>query len=132
MKQIVQLVFMVVLCVGFASCMTEEPDGTVEKTDIIIGTGAEAVYGKSITVHYVGTFTDGRKFDSSRDRFTPFSLVLGARQVIQGWEDGIPGMKVGGRRKLVIPPSLAYGSTARSGIPANSTLVFDIELLSVK
>ncbi len=130
MKLIV-LLFSVLLCVGFVSCSTE-PEGTVEITDTLIGTGAEATYGKYVTVHYVGTLTNGSKFDSSRDRFQPFSFTLGSGKVIQGWEKGIPGMKVGGKRKLVIPSSLGYGSVGQPGIPANSTLVFDIELLSVK
>ena len=129
--KIIALLLSVLVCVGVVSCSTE-PEGTVEITDTLIGTGAEATRGKYITVHYVGTLTNGTKFDSSRDRFQPLSFPLGAGEMIQGWEKGIPGMKVGGKRKLVIPPSLGYGSVARPGIPANSTLIFDVELLSVK
>ena len=100
--------------------------------DSVVGKGAEAVNGKSVTVHYTGKLTDGTKFDSSVDRKEPFSFTLGAGQVIKGWEQGIVGMKVGGKRKLTIPPALAYGSNAVGAIPANSTLVFDVELLEVK
>jgi FKBP-type peptidyl-prolyl cis-trans isomerase len=101
-------------------------------TDITVGTGAEAVAGKKISVNYVGTLADGTKFDSSYDRNQPFEFTLGAGQVIAGWDQGVAGMKVGGKRKLVIPPSLGYGSQANGSIPANSTLTFEVELLAVK
>lgn len=101
-------------------------------TDTKIGTGAEATAGKEISVHYVGTLADGTKFDSSRDRGAPFEFTLGAGQVIRGWDEGFAGMKVGGMRTLVIPPSMAYGSTDRGSIPANSTLTFEVELLGVE
>jgi FKBP-type peptidyl-prolyl cis-trans isomerase FkpA len=98
-----------------------------------IGTGAEATAGKTVTVHYVGTLTDGAKFDSSRDRGQGFTFRLGAGQVIQGWDQGVAGMKVGGLRKLTIPPELGYGSRGFPGaIPPNSTLIFEVELLDVK
>ncbi len=100
--------------------------------DIKIGTGASAESGKQVTVHYVGTLTNGTKFDSSRDRGTPFTFNLGAGEVIEGWDKGVAGMKVGGVRKLTIPPDLAYGARAVGSIPANSTLVFEVELLGVK
>ncbi len=107
--------------------------GKVESTDIQVGTGAEATEGKTVTVHYTGTLTDGKKFDSSLDRGQPFSFQLGANEVIKGWDQGVTGMKVGGKRKLVIPPELAYGEASPSAdIPANSTLVFEIELLDVQ
>jgi FKBP-type peptidyl-prolyl cis-trans isomerase FkpA len=96
------------------------------------GTGAEAVSGKNVTVHYVGTLTNGSKFDSSRDRNQGFSFRLGAGQVIKGWDQGVAGMKVGGMRKLTIPPELGYGAGGYPPvIPPNSTLVFEVELLSV-
>jgi FKBP-type peptidyl-prolyl cis-trans isomerase len=104
----------------------------VEMQDTVVGKGAEAVNGKSVTVHYTGTLKDGTKFDSSVDRKEPFTFTLGAGQVIKGWEQGILGMKVGGKRKLTIPPELAYGANAVGAIPANSTLIFDVELLEVK
>lgn len=100
--------------------------------DIETGTGAEAVPGKQVTVHYVGTLENGTEFDSSRSRNQPFTFALGAGQVIRGWDEGFAGMKVGGKRKLVIPPEMAYGSQAVGSIPPNSTLVFDVELLDVK
>ena len=100
--------------------------------DAKVGSGTEAAAGKRVTVHYTGTLTDGTKFDSSVDRGQPFSFPLGAGQVIQGWEKGVAGMKVGGKRKLTIPPELGYGARgAPPVIPPNSTLVFDVELLEV-
>src|SRR6476619_5435906 len=100
--------------------------------DIKIGDGAEAKAGQSVTVHYVGTLTDGKKFDSSRDRGKGFSFKLGAGQVIKGWDQGVAGMKVGGMRKLTIPPELAYGDRGFPGaIPPKATLIFEVELLSV-
>ncbi len=97
------------------------------------GTGAEARPGNNVTVHYVGTLTDGRKFDSSRDRGQGFSFKLGAGHVIKGWDQGVAGMKVGQLRKLTIPPELAYGTRGFPPvIPPNSTLVFEVELLEVK
>ena len=104
----------------------------VQIVDTVVGKGAEATTGKTVTVHYTGTLTDGTKFDSSVDRKEPFTFTLGAGQVIKGWDQGIVGMKVGGKRKLTIPPELAYGNNAVGAIPANSTLVFDVELLEVK
>jgi len=106
--------------------------GKLQSTDEVVGTGDEAVAGKTVSVNYVGTLADGTKFDSSYDRNQPFEFTLGAGQVIKGWDEGVVGMKVGGKRKLVIPPSLGYGSTPNGSIPANSTLTFEIELLSVK
>jgi FKBP-type peptidyl-prolyl cis-trans isomerase len=100
--------------------------------DTIVGTGAEAKSGDTVSVHYVGTLTDGTKFDSSVDRGTPFEFTIGQNSVIQGWEQGIPGMKVGGKRILTIPPSLGYGEQATGSIPANSTLIFEVELLGIK
>ena len=101
--------------------------------DLRPGTGAEARAGNSVTVHYVGTLTDGTKFDSSRDRGRGFAFKLGAGQVIKGWDQGVAGMKVGQLRKLTIPPELAYGARGFPPvIPPNSTLVFEVELLEVK
>jgi FKBP-type peptidyl-prolyl cis-trans isomerase len=100
--------------------------------DTKTGDGAVAEAGKTVTVHYTGKLENGTKFDSSLDRGTPFSFILGNGNVIQGWEQGIVGMKVGGERKLTIPPSLGYGSQDLGTIPPNSTLIFDVQLLDVK
>ena len=112
--------------------INKNPTG-LQITDEIAGTGAEAKAGNLVTVNYIGTLTNGGKFDSSYDRNQPFSFTLGAGEVIKGWDEGVLGMKVGGKRKLVIPPSLAYGSqeVGNGLIPANSTLIFEIELLEV-
>ena len=100
--------------------------------DIKVGDGAEAVSGDTVSVHYTGTLTDGTKFDSSKDRGQPFSFPLGKGRVIQGWDTGVAGMKVGGVRKLTIPPEEGYGSRGAGGvIPPNATLLFEVELLGV-
>jgi FKBP-type peptidyl-prolyl cis-trans isomerase FkpA len=100
--------------------------------DLVLGTGAVAQSGQKVSVHYTGTLVDGSKFDSSVDRGRPFEFSLGAGQVIQGWDQGIAGMLVGGKRKLTVPPELGYGSRGFPPvIPANSTLIFEVELLRV-
>ena len=101
--------------------------------DVKVGTGTEATAGKNVTVHYVGTLTNGSKFDSSRDRNEGFTFRLGAGQVIEGWDKGVAGMKVGGVRKLTIPPEMGYGVRGYPPvIPGNSTLLFEVELLEVR
>ena len=112
----------------------------LKKIDVKQGHGAEAVAGHGVVVHYTGWLYDsskpdshGAKFDSSRDRNTPFGFVLGAGRVIKGWDEGVAGMKVGGQRTLVIPPQMAYGERGAGGvIPPNATLIFDVELLAVE
>ncbi|MBV1775777.1 FKBP-type peptidyl-prolyl cis-trans isomerase [Burkholderiaceae bacterium DAT-1] len=100
--------------------------------DITTGEGAVAERGQEVTVHYTGWLTDGKKFDSSKDRGIPFSFPLGAGHVIRGWDEGVAGMKVGGVRKLTIPASMGYGARGAGGvIPPNATLVFEVELLEV-
>lgn len=108
------------------------PSG-LKYTDTKVGTGAEAKAGQTATVHYTGWLTDGKKFDSSKDRGQPFSFPLGGGRVIKGWDEGVQGMKVGGVRRLTIPPQLGYGPSGAGGvIPPNATLVFEVELLDVK
>ncbi|MGH9854983.1 MAG: FKBP-type peptidyl-prolyl cis-trans isomerase [Blastocatellia bacterium] len=100
--------------------------------DIIVGTGPSPQPGQEVTVHYTGTLEDGTKFDSSLDRDKPFQFPIGMGRVIKGWDEGVMTMKVGGKRKLVIPPQLGYGARGVGPIPPNSTLVFEVELLGVK
>ncbi len=104
----------------------------LQYTDETVGAGASPTAGQKVTVHYTGTFPDGRKFDSSRDRSQPFVFTIGKGQVIQGWDEGVMTMKVGGRRILTVPPALGYGARGAGGaIPPNATLLFDVELLGV-
>jgi FKBP-type peptidyl-prolyl cis-trans isomerase FkpA len=108
------------------------PSGLVIE-EITVGTGAEAAAGQMVTVHYTGWLTDGTKFDSSKDRSDPFDFPLGAGHVIKGWDEGVQGMKIGGTRKLTIPPALGYGTRGAGGvIPPNATLVFEVELLATR
>ena len=107
-------------------------DSGLKYEDLEEGAGAEAQAGQQVTVHYTGWLTDGTKFDSSLDRNQPFSFALGKGQVIRGWDEGVQGMKEGGKRKLTIPPQLGYGARGAGGvIPPNATLIFEVELLEV-
>ena len=122
---------------GLQSALEQSFAGGKEATklvidDVKIGTGAEATTGKTVTVNYVGRLANGQEFDNSYKRGEPFTFTLGKGQVIPGWDKGIVGMKVGGTRTLVVPPSLGYGDQAAGPIPAHATLLFQIELLSVK
>ena len=104
----------------------------LQYVDLVVGTGEVAQAGQTVAVHYTGWLTNGKKFDSSVDRGQPFSFPLGAGRVIKGWDEGVQGMKVGGKRKLTIPANLGYGARGAGGvIPPNATLVFDVELLDV-
>lgn len=112
------------------SVFDEDQDFTIE--DIEIGTGDIARDGDTVSVNYTGTLPDGTEFDNSYERGEPFDFVLGEGQVIEGWEEGIIGMKVGGKRKLIIPPDMAYGSRGAAGIiPPDATLIFEVELVDV-
>lgn len=117
---------------------TSGPDGTVTTAsglryvDEVEGTGASPRPGQNVTVHYTGTLENGNKFDSSFDHGQPYTFRIGTQSVIQGWDEGVMTMKVGGKRKLIIPPNLGYGARSQPKIPANSTLIFEIELLGVQ
>src|SRR4051794_14089254 len=133
---------MLVLVLGCVGCSAPAPAGPgkeitmpdgLKYTDDQVGTGAEAAAGKTAVVHYTGWLLDGTKFDSSRDRNQPFSFALGRGQVIKGWDEGVVGMKVGGKRTLTIPPELGYGARGAGGvIPPNATLKFEVELVDVR
>lgn len=141
-----------VLCISISGCQAESTPSSQEKTamtssittlqknDTVVGTGREAEPGFNVSVHYTGWLYDekaadfkGKKFDSSVDRGQPFKFDLGASQVIQGWDEGFAGMKIGGKRTLIIPSEMGYGARGAGGaIPPNATLIFDVELLDVK
>jgi FKBP-type peptidyl-prolyl cis-trans isomerase FkpA len=133
---IVVVLLLIVVAVGAFIFLSGKNKGTtsLKIEDLVVGTGQEAKAGNLVSVNYTGWLTGGAKFDSSLDRNQPLEFTLGKGQVIQGWDQGVVGMKVGGKRKLTIPPNLAYGAQgAGSGvIPPNATLVFEVELLSVK
>ena len=107
-------------------------DAHLQVEDVVEGTGEATKNGDTLSVHYVGTFIDGTKFDSSRDSGEPFEFTLGAGQVIPGWDQGLVGMREGGTRMLMIPPELAYRDVQQGPIPPNSTLIFEVELLEIK
>ena len=135
LKTITRLLAPILLAVALGQSGAAQAAHTgakVEITDLATGGGGEALRHSRVTVHYTGWLEDGTKFDSSLDRGEPFSFTLGGRQVIAGWDRGLAGMKVGGKRRLVIPPELAYGQRGAGGtIPPNATLTFEIELLAV-
>ena len=116
-----------------SACSERKKMSDLKIEDLEVGTGAEAQAGQMVTVHYTGWLTDGQKFDSSKDRNDPFVFPLGQGMVIKGWDQGVVGMKVGGKRKLTIPAELGYGARGAGGvIPPNATLVFEVELLDTK
>jgi len=119
-----------------ADTSSKQPDlidkGNFQVTDIVVGQGAEAKNGDFITVNYIGMFENGQPFESSYDRGVPLQFVLGIGQVIPGWEIGLLGMKEGGKRRIVIPPELAYGQSGSGPIPPNTTIVFEVELVKVQ
>ncbi len=111
---------------------TMQNEDKLKVEDVKEGTGEAVKKGDIIVIHYSGTLENGQKFDSSYDRDEPFETQIGVGNVIQGWDEGVIGMKIGGKRKLTIPPSMGYGDQATGSIPPNSTLIFDLELLSIK
>jgi FKBP-type peptidyl-prolyl cis-trans isomerase len=136
-KRMRNIIFPLLLMLFFSACESitlEDPAQypNLKITDIKIGNGAQPTFGSIVTVHYVGTLTNGQKFDSSRDRNQPFSFRIGTSEVIKGWDVGLSTMKVGGKRKLEIPPEMGYGARSVGSIPANSTLIFEVELLNVQ
>ncbi len=144
MKYFINLLAILAI-IGLVSCgSTQESSKENNKTDMItlpsglqyvdmiVGNGPSPAVGKTCKVHYHGTLLDGTIFDSSVDRNQPFEFTIGVGQVIKGWDEGVMTMKAGGKRKLVIPAGLAYGSRSAGKIPANSTLVFEVELIEVK
>ena len=142
MKKLVLFLSIISLSVGCTKSCTQEKKDTQTKTitevkDLLmqeakVGTGDEAKDGNTVKVHYKGTFLDGKEFDSSHSRNQPFEFKLGAKQVIEGWDIGVRGMKVGGKRILVVPPHMAYGEKGAGGvIPPNTPLKFEVELLEV-
>jgi FKBP-type peptidyl-prolyl cis-trans isomerase FkpA len=107
--------------------------GGLQYIDVVVGSGGEARAGQNVSVHYTGWLTTGQKFDSSRDRGQPFAFPLGGGRVIQCWDQGVAGMRVGGQRRLIIPPTMGYGASGAGGvIPPSATLIFDVELLGVR
>jgi len=131
-KKLALLLPFAVACLGCGNDSSTDPSGgQLQSQDLVIGTGGVVATGDLATVHYIGRLQNGNIFDSSRNG-QPFQFRVGAGQVIQGWDRGVPGMRIGGTRRLIIPPSLAYGSQGRPPqIPGNATLTFDIELLAV-
>jgi FKBP-type peptidyl-prolyl cis-trans isomerase len=133
MRSLRMCVIAVTAALGFAACGDDAPSAATSTLlgvqDIVVGEGDPAVAGDVLTVHYTGHFVDGPVFDSSVDR-EPFTFRLGAGSVIRGWDIGLVGMRVGGQRKLIVPPALAYGSSGSGPIPPDTTLVFEIELLA--
>jgi FKBP-type peptidyl-prolyl cis-trans isomerase FkpA len=107
------------------------PSGSLQSEDLVVGTGAVAVTGDTLTVNYIGRLQNGTVFESSYAAGQTYTFRLGARQVIEGWDQGLPGLRVGGKRRLTIPPHLAYGSSGQGPIPPNATIQFDVELMSI-
>ena len=134
MKQIVVAAVTLLIAVpAYAAGKAVTTASGLKYIDVVVGKGVSPVAGKQVTVHYTGTLDNGRKFDSSVDRKEPFTFVIGVGQVIPGWDEGVMSMKAGGKRKLIIPAKLGYGSRGAGGvIPPNATLHFDVELLNVE
>jgi FKBP-type peptidyl-prolyl cis-trans isomerase len=128
---IVVIIIAIIAIIFVGQSMNNTQELKIE--DLVVGSGAQANNGDTVSVHYTGWLENGTTFDSSKDRNQPFEFTLGQGRVIPGWEQGILGMKVGGKRRLTIPPDLAYGSQGNAGvIPPNATLIFEVELLEIK
>lgn len=123
-----------VVVFSMIGCAADQPTGpsSVQTEDLVVGTGAAAANGNTVTVNYIGRLQDGSVFDDSYARGQPIAFRIGAGQVIPGFEQGIVGMRVGGKRRLTIPPALAYGSSGNGPIPPNATIVFEVELMAVQ
>ncbi len=137
MKKVIVVLLGLLICITTVNAEVVKMKSGLGYEDEEVGTGAEAVSGKTVEVHYTGWLDEkgqkGKKFDSSVDRGTPFSFPLGAGRVIKGWDEGVAGMKVGGKRTLMIPSELGYGTRGAGGvIPPNANLIFEVELLDVK
>lgn len=133
MKKLISTLLISSLFLISCNKMDEQPITELQIEELTVGSGEVAQIGDTVSVHYTGTLQDGTKFDSSKDRGTPFEFTIGEGRVIEGWEEGVPGMKVGGSRKLTIPYTMAYGERGIPGvIPAKATLVFEVELLEIK
>ena len=126
------LVIVVVLVLLVLSASADRDASQLRTEDLVVGEGAEAQTGDTVSVHYTGWLEDGTKFDSSLDRGQPLEFTLGQGGVIQGWDQGVVGMRAGGTRRLTIPPNLAYGPAGNGPIPPNATLVFEVQLLEIK
>lgn len=134
MRPRLERILPVAVLLALAACGSTDTvtSPSVTTADVVVGTGPTALPGDTVTVDYIGTLTDGTVFDNSYESGKPITFRIGAGEVIKGWDQGVPGMRVGGKRRLTVPPELGYGSQATGSIPANSTLVFEIELLSVR
>lgn len=128
------MVVIAIAAIVYLAMSNKEPEAVTElqTEDLVVGTGPEAKTGDTVSVHYTGWLTDNTKFDSSLDRDEPIEFTLGQGEVITGWDEGVVGMKVGGKRKLTIPPDMGYGAQGSGPIPPNATLLFEVELLSIQ
>jgi FKBP-type peptidyl-prolyl cis-trans isomerase len=129
---VLAILLVIILLVASATA-ADKNESQVKTEDLVLGTGTEAATGDTVGVHYTGWLEDGTQFDSSLDRGVPLEFTIGEPGIIPGWSEGVPGMKVGGKRRLTIPPALAYGPSGFGGvIPPNATLIFEIELVEIK